>query len=99
MGQKEQAQMKFTEGTFPQKLQELMDNSKSDFAGTEGSYYILKNNEMVIAYNREANTFIVTANGKSNEQAASTGYQAYFTGLGVEDLGKLNIIFRVRGQW
>ena len=90
---------KLKNGSFPANLQKQLDSSKPDPAGAPGSLILLTNNEMVIAYNGAENTFIVTANGKSNEEAAKTDYQAYLKGLGVDDLSKLNIIFRVRGQW
>lgn len=95
----EASQDKIPQEALPSQLKSLIDNSKSKPAGAKDSYYLLINNEMVIAYNQPENTFIVTANGKSNEEAAKTGYQAYLKGLGVNDLTKLNIIFRVRGEW
>lgn len=96
---KETSVEKIPQTAFPAQLKSLIDASRSKPAGAKDSYYLLVNNEMVIAYNQPENTFIVTANGKSNEETAKAGYQAYLKGLGVDDLNKLNIIFRVRGQW
>lgn len=90
---------KIQQNAFPSQLKTLIDNSKSKPAGAKDSYYLLINNEMVIAYNQPENTFIVTANGKRNEETAKKDSQAYLKALGVENLNQLNIIYRYRGEW
>lgn len=82
------------ERTYPEQLQKLIDNAKAKQQPIQGGYYLLVNNQMVIAYNEEADQFIVTAITKQNEQIAQKDSEEYFKTLGVSDLNSLHIVRR-----
>lgn len=81
------------EQLLPPVLKSMVDEAVADSPNAPW-VTILSNNELYISYVVEDKSFFVTILDAKKEDDVKRGVKEYLTGLGVEDLSKLNISFR-----